>query len=455
LPDYPRGNEVTIHHLLSHTSGIRSYTSKPEFTNQVVAKITTQELINSFKNDPFDFDPGEKWQYNNSGYFLLGYLIEKISGQTYHDYLKERFFDPLGMAHTGARTTPETLEKAAIGYAFQQPESYTDTSKVEPSAVWNMQWAGGAGILYSTVDDLSKWTQALFSGQVLSERSLQAALSPVVTEEDRAAGLEKKHEGYGYGLGISNYRGLKIVEHGGGLAGFASYLAHYPDKDFTVVVLGNTSPSAPESQPATLARRIAGAFLWQDLKPREVPEVDTSIDSSKYSDYLGRYDYLSAVLTVTRGEDQLYAQLTGQQKFEIYPAGGDEFFWKVAEARVKFLRDDKGEVTKAIHFQNGQSLHVKKLAEIKIAEIDADTLRSYAGLYDYGLGGKLTVTEDKGRLFAQMTGQAKHQIFPESKTSFVWKIVNARIVFLKDEDGQVVKAKHTQGGTSFEVKKIE
>src|SRR6185503_6950556 len=119
IPDYPRGNEVTIHHLLTHTSGIHSYTSKPEFLGSVTAPAKTEDHIQSFKNDPYDFDPGKKWLYNTSGYFLLGYIIEKVSGESYGDFLRRKFFAPLGMKSPGVHSSTAALEHEALGYQFE------------------------------------------------------------------------------------------------------------------------------------------------------------------------------------------------------------------------------------------------------------------------------------------------------------------------------------------------
>ncbi len=169
IPDFPRGNEVTIHHLLTHTSGIHSYTAKPDFGDKVTAPITEEALIASFKNDPFDFSPGEKWQYNNSGYFLLGYIIRKVTGKPYGDYLKETFFDPLHMKNTGIHTAALQLEKEAKGYT-KENNQYKPVN-------WDMSWAGGAGAIYSTVEDLNTWNDAVFSGKVINEKSLRLWLA--------------------------------------------------------------------------------------------------------------------------------------------------------------------------------------------------------------------------------------------------------------------------------------
>src|SRR5207237_1030940 len=177
IPDFPRGDEVTIHHLLTHTSGIHRYTSKPDFMATVMMSVKTEDLINSFKNDPSDFAPGTKWSYNNSGYLLLGYIIEKVSGQTYEGFLGQNFFEPLAMNNTGVHHAIDVLEHEAHGYAY-------DDGKMKKALNWDMSRAGGAGALYSTVGDLFRWNEAVFHGKVLREESLATAFTPVKTAEN-------------------------------------------------------------------------------------------------------------------------------------------------------------------------------------------------------------------------------------------------------------------------------
>jgi len=443
IPDYPHGSEVTLHHLLTHTSGIHSYTSKPNFMETASAYITPEDLIKSFKNDPYDFDPGKKWLYNNSGYFLLGHIIEKVSGQSYGEFLKQQFFEPLGMKNTGVHHWSDILEHEAFGYAYE-------SGHFKKAQNWDMSRAGAAGALYSTVDDLYLWNEALFSGKVLNAESVKAAFTPVKTD---VAAL-RPEEGYGYGWAIASLRGLKEVQHGGGLQGFLSHLRRLPQEQFTIVVLGNSAPSAPGADPGRLSREIAQIYLHEKME--KAPTALTSISQEILEGYTGKYDYDKAVLTVTREGNRLFAQLSGQPRFEIFPKSETEFFWKVVDARVQFVRDDKGQVVKAIHQQGGQTIQAPKLKDQLVAAVDPAAFDAFVGKYDYGQGKMiLTVTREGNQLFAQMTGQPKFEIFPSSTTEFFWKVVNARIAFVKNEAGKVTKAIHEQGGQKLEVPRIE
>jgi CubicO group peptidase (beta-lactamase class C family) len=171
IPDYPRGNEVTLHHLLTHTSGIHNYTSKPEFWETVTDYRTPEEMIEFFKHDPYDFNPGERWSYSNSGYFLLGYIVEKVSGQSYSDFLKNQIFTPLAMHNSGIYGT-ELLTEEALGYSYKN-------NKVEKALDRDMSTAYVAGAIYSTVTDLYRWNEAVFNSKVLNTTSLKATFTPV------------------------------------------------------------------------------------------------------------------------------------------------------------------------------------------------------------------------------------------------------------------------------------
>lgn len=446
IPDYPRGDEVTVHHLLTHTSGIHSYTAKPDFIREAPVGVETEEHIKSFKDDPYDFDPGKKWAYNNSGYFLLGHIIEKVAGVPYGDYLRATFFEPLSMRDTGVHQASAIIPDEATGYSFED-------GTLRKAINWDMSKAGGAGSLYSTVGDLHRWNEALFAGHVLKESTLKAAFTPVAVEgEDRS---EAREEGYGYGFAIQRLRGRPEIGHGGGLNGFLSYLLRLPEERFTVAVLVNCAPPPPDQDPSRLARRITELYLGDRLPPREAP-VDPGVPEEALQAIVGRYDYGQGILTVTREGRKLFAQLSGQERHQIFPRSANEFFWKVVEAEVKFTRDEKGRVIQAVHRQGGQSFTAPRLEDLEAVKVDSRLYDAYAGRYDYG-GGKaiMAVTREGDRLFAQLTGQPRFEIFPKSETEFFWKAVNARVTFVKDSGGKVRKAVHEQGGRKFDAPRMD
>ncbi len=440
LPDFPRGDEVTIHHLLTHTSGIHSYTGKPEFISRVTKTITPDSLISFFINDPYDFNPGERYQYNNSGYFLLGYIISKVSGKSYDDFLKETFFDPLQMKKTGIHYAGIKLDKEAKGY------SRNNENKFEPSLNWDMSWAGAAGAMYSTVDDLLKWNQALHNGKVLSEESYKAIITPVVLNNGEQASPK-----YGYGLGMYKYRNVDAIGHSGGLNGFLTQLAYYPEDKLTVVMFTNTSDPQVNFSP----EKIAEAFLWNKMEAQTSYAV-ASIKPANLEQYTGRYQLGNiGVMTFSTEGDKLFAQFASEPKFEIFPASENEFFWKVVEARVKFIKEESGEIKHAIFYQGGQELKAEKLAEEKIVEMNPSVFNQYVGKYRLGANTVVTILEENGKFYAHPKEQSRLQLHPVSENEFVIKEINARLRFEKGADNKVTKVLLNMNGGNSELPRIE
>jgi len=446
IPDFPRGDEVTLHHLLTHTSGIHSYTDKPDFIKTVTQPVKTEELIQSFKNDPYDFDPGAKWRYDNSGYFLLGCIVEKVSGMAYGDFLRHTFFEPLGMTNTGVHRSGLKLPHEALGYSFEN-------GRFADALNWDMSRAGGAGALYSTVEDLYRWNEGIFNGKVLSQASLKAAFTPVRTRENKDDPLT---DGYGYGWGVTHLRGAEEISHGGGLQGFSSYLLRLPRARFTVVVLANSLPGPPDADPGSLAHGLIEYCLGDTLEPRPVTKVDQTLSTAARQAVAGRYDYGMGIMTITSDGNRVFAQLAGQPRMEIFPKSETEFFWKAVDAQVSFVKDPSGKVTKAVHHQSGQTIHAPRLADTAEVAVDPASYDAFLGKYDYGQGQAiLTVTRSGNHLYAQMTGQPQFEIFPKAPAEFFWKVVNAEIAFVKDAGGKVTKAVHHQSGQTIEAPKVE
>jgi CubicO group peptidase (beta-lactamase class C family) len=441
FPDFPAGDKVTLRQLLTHTSGLHSYTDKPEFIGRVKEPIKPAELIAWFQNDKPDFAPGEGFHYNNSAYFLLGEIVAKVSGKSFAEHLKETFFDPLEMANTGIYVNSAAPEGMAHSYSFAN-------EKFEPALDWDMSWAGGAGAIYSTVGDLFRWNEALFGGRVLSDASLKAATTPVELPPN-VDGMN-----YGYGLMMLNVKRLPAVGHGGGLNGWSTYLVRLPEQKCTVVVLANALPLPPAHSPSAIAHGLAERLLADEIQKLPPLAEDKSIDSKSFADYIGRFDYQGGIMTVSVEGDEIFSQITGQPQHRIYPLAKDAFFWKVADAEVKFIRDAKGQVIAARHSQNGSTFRAAKIPDDAV-KLSAEQVDLFVGQYQYGPLALMTVSRDGAQLFAQLTGQPKFPIFPKSETEFEWRVVAASVKFSKGEDGKVTKAIHSQNGTTFDAPKVK
>jgi len=228
IPDSPPAwSDVTVRHLLTHTSGIHSYTDDAGYWAGVREPSGSPlEFIKRFRNLPLDFKPGTKFHYDNSGYFLLGVIIEQVSGLKYEDYLRKYIFEPLQMNDTGYDWPSTILMDRASGY------SKDDAGKVVNAEFLDMGQPYAAGSLYSTVLDLYKWDRALYTTRVLSAESIAAAFTP--NEYEWGPGIR-----YGYGWGIAQVHGHKAVGHGGGINGFSTVIWRAIEEDAVSIVLSN------------------------------------------------------------------------------------------------------------------------------------------------------------------------------------------------------------------------
>lgn len=341
LPDAPKAWEkITVAELLSHTSGIPNFTSLKEFGVWRMSPHTTDEEIAFFRDKPLDFEPGSKWAYSNSNYEVLGAILEKVSGKKYADLLRERIFEPLGMKDSGLDTDSLVLPKRAEGYAPGK-----DGLEVARSESMSVPWA--AGSLYSTTGDLLKWERALFAGKLFSADSLKAMTTPV-------------KDNYGYGLFIENKDGVRIISHGGGIEGFNTHLAFAPDKQITVVVLGNVNGAAPSSMGVKLMDVALGRPVELASERKVVP-----IAKEELAKFIGVYDLAPALaLTVATDADGLTVQGTDQPAlavaYEGLKNGHPFFFSKLIDAEIEFVPDATGTIASLILHQGGQNIPGKR-----------------------------------------------------------------------------------------------
>lgn len=323
--------EITIHHLLNHTGGIPNYTNFPDWQKTMMIPVAMGSLVGRFKDKPLDFKPGEKMSYSNSGYVALGHIIEKVAGESYESFLQKNIFDPLKMHGSGYDRAEPILKNRATGYSFK------DGKRIN-SEYLDMTVPHAAGALYSTVEDLFAWNEALFSDKLLSAKSREA-MAPT------------DKYGYAYGLVVDRHQNRKMVLHGGGINGFATFLARFPDEKVTVVVLSNADYGV--LGPNKISEDLAAIVFGEKYElPRE--RVAIKIDPKILDAYVGQYELNpNIIFTMSREGDSLMVQITGQPKFEVFPESEIKFFYKVVNAQVTFVKDDKGVVTHLILHQNG------------------------------------------------------------------------------------------------------
>jgi D-alanyl-D-alanine carboxypeptidase len=439
LPDYPtQAKTITIEHLLTHTSGIQSYTDMPAWRGKWRQDMTPAEIVDLFKNEPMQFAPGEKWRYNNSGYILLGAIIEKVSGKKYADFVQERIFTPLGMAHTRYDVTEEVTAKRAAGYG-------RTGARIVNAQYLSMTQPYAAGALMSTVDDLAKWDAALAAGRVIRADSLAQAF----TSYKLASGNES---GYGFGWQISRYEGLAVQEHGGGIPGFRAHVVRMPSEGVYVAVLSNLAAAEPDTE--LLARKAAAIAIGKPL----VNPAAMAPTAEQLEPYVGRYVTPSGTrLAVTRDGNRLFLQRGDGEKSEVFLAGNDVFFVKDAFTRFSFQRDAAGKYARLeIDDWGPQPPAARDTAPEKTrteVKLEAAVLRTYEGDYELVPGFVITVSLEGDKLMAQATGQPKFEIFASAPTEFFLKVVDAQISFVKDASGTVTQLVLHQGGRDMPGKK--
>lgn len=325
---------VTIHHLLTHTSGIPSYTevkSPDDFRKMSLSPVTVTGFVDSFKPKPLEFTVGEKFKYNNSGYFTLGYIIEKVAGQSYEAFLQENIFTPLKLVNTGYDTHGRILKQRATGYTRR------NGVKVN-SDYLDMTVPYAAGSLYSTVEDLFAWNEALFSDKLLTPKSRELMMT---VDKDK----------YAYGVGVDKRLNRQMVSHGGGINGFSTYLLRFPAEKVTVAVLRNADYGSPG--PGRIAQDLAAILLGEKY---EIPQaqVAVKVDPKLYDAYAGQYELApNFILTITKEGDRLMSQPAGQAKLELFPSSETKFFLKDVDVQMTFVKDGQGQVTHLVLHQGG------------------------------------------------------------------------------------------------------
>jgi CubicO group peptidase (beta-lactamase class C family) len=247
LPDYPtHGHEITLRHLLTHTSGIPNYTNLgPRWELDKARERPDEELVGLFQDLPLDFEPGTRWNYSNSGYYLLGMVVAKASGQPWQDFLRATFFEPLKLTRTRIDSNSELMLNRAQGYAFEEGTFQND-------GLLALSQPGAAGALLSTAGDLVRWQQALVAGKAVSAASYEEMTLPFLL----ADGNETK---YGMGLQLDAQAAHRRIWHGGGIDGFNSVLMLFPDDGLHIAVISNSERLRADALGQILSEALLGA----------------------------------------------------------------------------------------------------------------------------------------------------------------------------------------------------
>ncbi len=333
--DYPKGDSITIHMLLNHTSGIKSYTDLPEFPDFSRASLTPDSLISFFKNKPLDFTPGTSYHYNNSGYALLGFIIEKVSKETYPDFLKNHIFKKAGMENSAFDVADTILPFRVRGYS-RRPNGFINAPFIPIEIPYS------AGGIRSTTEDLYKWTQKLMSNQIISAASLKKMTT-------------RYKENYGYGVEMDSLQHGLQISHGGSIPGFSTYMTNFPAEDICIVVLSNN-----ESNSYGITEGLT-AIVFDT--PVEMPyeHKETPVDIKLLEKYVGTYKG-PITFQVIKKENKLYRHVEGRPDIELKPESNTKLFYgDGSDRQLEFEVNKDNEVVKFFLIVSGAKIELKKL----------------------------------------------------------------------------------------------
>jgi len=462
LPDYRKdtGDRVTIHQLLTHTSGIPSYTERPDYPTEISRNtFLPADFVKKYASGDLEFEPGTKFSYDNGGYFILGAIVEKITGKPYEQVLKERIFDPLGMSDTGYDHLETILPKRATGYG-KNPTGFVNSSYVDMSVPY------AAGSLYSTARDLYKWDRSLYTDKVLSQASRDLMFKPNLSN-------------YGYGFAIADMTvgssKMKVISHSGGINGFATLIVRLVDSQSAIILLSNVEATVSLQR---ISRGITNILYDQpyDSPKRSIAETLMDTYGAKGTDAaIAQYRDIKATKAAEYEMSELELTVLASRLLAANkPNDAIQFLKLNTEA---FPQSANAQVTLGtIYLRNGDKDSALKAAK-KALEIDPKNagaaglmqritgsspsptpsdktpLEKFVG--DYALTPDLlfTVTVEGGKLMGQATGQDRLELERESDLEFVIKIADAHFRFVKDDKGTVTGLVLDQNGQHIEAKK--
>jgi CubicO group peptidase (beta-lactamase class C family) len=471
LPDYPKaaGDIITSHHLLTHTSGIPNYTSFPKFmADESRTPYTPSDFVKKFDGKELDFTPGEKFSYSNSGYFLLGVIVEKLSGKSYEQMLEDKIFTPLNMKETGYDNHGDILKNRATGYE-KEGGAYINSRYLDMTIPY------AAGSMYSTVEDLYKWDQALYTTTILSKEYMAMYFKSYISAFGNA------DYAYGWAVGYekigTSTDSIYTIGHGGGINGFNTNISRATSNKSLIVLLNNTG-GAPLNDMTRAIRGIMHGKTY-DMPKKSVADAVMAVIEEKGIDAgISHFNSIKDDETYSLSEREMNNvgyQLMGSEKVEeaskIFqliieenPTSSNAYD-SYGESLMKLGKKDLAikNYRKSVELnpnnQNGIDF-LKKLGDdvidlVKDVKVSDAILEIYIGVYELQPGFTLTVTKEGNQLKTQATGQDVFDIFPKSDTEFYLKVVNAQLVFNKNDTGDVDSMTLFQGGREMIGKRLE
>lgn len=434
LPDL--GETVTIRHLLTHTSGYREFLNTLAMSGRRLDRgdfIDREELISIVQHQPsLQNSPGAEWNYNNTAFGLLATTVERISGETFADWMATNVFHPLGMHDTFVRINPaQLIENRAEGYAPNDQGGWMIARDLGGST--------GAGGIYTTVEDLAKWVRNYKTGELGGPEIFEQMSTRYVLNDGSPTG-------YGFGLFIDEFRGLERIHHGGADTAHRSMVLYFPEIDAAVITQSNNATFA-----GTISDAVATAFFEDHME--ELPADDSaseeeqsdsvafdasSFDPASFDAFTGRYELEEVpgfVIRFWREDEKYMAQATGQPAFEIVPISPNGFKFIVVPATITFNLGESGKAESIMLHQNGD--HPAKRLEDEGWKPDADSLASYTGRYfSDELETFYTIAMEDDQLVLQHRRFDDVQLKPDTEHKFTGGFPVAIATFETDASGK-------------------
>lgn len=443
IPDYPtKGKNITVHHLLNHTSGIKSYTDMANFMEQSRTDMKLDDLIEVFKNEPMDFDPGEAFKYNNSGYILLGKIIEVASGQAYKDYIEKNIFKKLGMKHSRYGSKTVLIENRASGYQIDG-DGYRNADYL------SMTLPHAAGSLMSTVDDMSVWQNAITNNTLIKQSSLSKAINGSTLNDGEEIP-------YGYGLGKTEVRGASGYAHSGGIFGYSTNGIYLIDED--VYIIGLTNCGCKDV--GAITQKVAALVIG---KPYPSYKDAITLANDKLQKWVGAYEFTDgAIRHIELKDGTLLSTREGSDAsvpFKIHPMTETQFLFEDGIITYDFaMVNENRQATFTVDGEEGIiGIGIDKAPPVpkEAITLTPEALKAFEGTYELAPTFKIVIRAMDAQLFAQATGQPEFELFAEDPDSFFLKVVVASVDFEKDDSGVVTGLTLHQGGQDMPGKKIE
>jgi D-alanyl-D-alanine-carboxypeptidase/D-alanyl-D-alanine-endopeptidase len=448
LPDSAKmpergGRAITLQDLATHTSALPRLPGnmKPADVANPYADYSVEQLYQFLASYQLPRDIGSQYEYSNLGGGLLGHVLALRAHTDYPSLVRDRITAPLGMASTAIALSPDLKGRLAVGHS----------AMLQPVPPWDLPTLAGAGALRSTTTDLLTFLAANL-GYTTSPLAPAMKAMLDVRRPTGTADLE-----IALGWHVLAAHGREIVWHNGGTAGYRTFIGFDRAARTGVVVLSNAGTAAG---PDDIGRHLLdpGLPLLQAAAPAQHTEV--RIDPKLYDRYVGRYQLApSMVMIVSKKDDRLYAQLTNQPQFEIFPEAEKQFFLKVVDAQLTFETDAQGKAIAAVLHQNGLNQRAPRIEGEPVVpkqiSLDAAVFDRYAGRYQLAPTAMLTLSREGTQFFVQLTGQPKVEMFASADREFFLKVVDAQLTVDVDAQGRATAVTLHQLGRDQRATRIE